>query len=245
MNQNHQTRRSFAPFTIALTAALAASATLLTQLALPAADAPPPRPDGQRALAGLKRMLGEIVRAVPAPAVAELRKVPLYFSPAYKPGRSGAEYHPDAGWLRDNGRDPGMARGVEFSGVHDFEAEMVRMPNFDPHEPALAYHDRVLARGFDNAKIQVAYERAKAGGTFDKVERWFGNGRPNTQEKACAMTSPMEYFAETTEAFFSRNDFIPFTRDELKRHDPEMFKLLERLWSDLKEAKENEKSGGW
>jgi hypothetical protein len=40
----------------------------------------------------------------------------------------------------------------------------------------------------------------------------------------------MEYFAETTEAFFSRNDFFPFTREELKQHDPEMEKLLEQLW---------------
>ena len=45
------------------------------------------------------------------------------------------------------------------------------------------------------------------------------------------MTSPMEYFAETTEAFFSRNDFFLFTRDELKQHDPEMEKLLERFWN--------------
>ena len=186
--------------------------------------------DTERALVGLKKMLDEIVRDVPAPAVAELRKVPLYFSPAYKPGRTGAEYHPGAGWLRDNGRDPGMARGVEFSGVHDFEAEMVRMPNFALHELAHAYHDRVLARGFDHAGIKAAYERAKAGGSYDKVERWFGNGRPNAKEKAYAMTSPMEYFAETTEAFFSRNDFFPFTRAELKQHDPEMEKLLEQLW---------------
>ena len=35
---------------------------------------------------------------------------------------------------------------------------------------------------------------------------------------AYAISSPMEYFAESTEAFFSRNDFFPFTRDELKRH---------------------------
>jgi alpha-galactosidase len=49
MKQNHKTRRAFARFNIALTAALAASATLLTQLALPAADAPPPRTDGRRA----------------------------------------------------------------------------------------------------------------------------------------------------------------------------------------------------
>jgi dipeptidyl-peptidase-4 len=39
-----------------------------------------------------------------------------------------------------------------------------------------------------------------------------------------------EYFAETTEAFFSRNDFFPFTRDELRRHDPAMHDLLARLW---------------
>ena len=44
------------------------------------------------------------------------------------------------------------------------------------------------------------------------------------------MTNPQEYFAENTEAFFSRNDFFPFTRAELKKHDPETFALLQRLW---------------
>ncbi len=186
--------------------------------------------DTDHALVLLKQMLDAIVRDVPAPAVAELRKVPLYFSSAYKPGQSGAEFHPDAGWLRENGRDPVMARGVEFSGVHDFEAEMKRMPNFALHELAHAYHHRVLKGGFDNTEIKAAYERAKAAGKYERVERWHGNGRPNTFERAYAMTNPMEYFAETTEAFFSRNDFFPFTRDELKQHDPEMFVLLARLW---------------
>lgn len=188
--------------------------------------------DTARALDGLKQMLDEITRVVPAPAVEELKKVPLYFSTAYKPGRSGAEFHPDAGWLRDNGRDPAMARGVEFSGVHDFEAEMRRMPNFALHELAHAYHHRALADGFANAEIKAAYQRAIASGSYERVERSFGegNGRPNTFERAYAMTNPMEYFAETTEAYFTRNDFFPFTRDELKKHDPEMFKLLEKLW---------------
>ncbi|MBA4064410.1 MAG: heme-binding protein [Isosphaera sp.] len=44
------------------------------------------------------------------------------------------------------------------------------------------------------------------------------------------MTTAMEYFAETTEAYFSRNDFFPFTRDELRKHDPDMFELLGKLW---------------
>ena len=45
------------------------------------------------------------------------------------------------------------------------------------------------------------------------------------------MANPMEFFAENTEAFFCRNDFFPFTRDELKRYDPETFALVEKLWS--------------
>jgi hypothetical protein len=188
--------------------------------------------DTAGALAGLKKMLDEIARVVPAPAVTELKKVPLFFSTAYKAGRSGAEFHPDAGWLRDNGRDPVMARGIEFSGVHDFKAEMRRMPNFALHELAHAYHHRTLADGFANAEIKAAYSRAKASGSYERVERSFGegNGRTNTFERAYAMSNPMEYFAETTEAYFTRNDFFPFTREELKRHDSEMFKLLEKLW---------------
>ncbi len=185
-----------------------------------------------RAIAGLTTMLDSIIRLVPAPAVAELRKVPLYVSPAYKAGRSGAEFHPDAGWLRDNGRDPVMAQGVEFSGVDDFEAEMRRMPNFALHELAHAYHFRTLKNGFGNTEIQTAYQRAKAAGSYDRVERSYGegNGRPNTFERAYAMTNAMEYFAEATEAYFARNDFFPFTRDELKQHDPDMFALVEKLW---------------
>lgn len=185
----------------------------------------------EHALGLLQKMLDEIVRVVPPAAVKELRQIPLYFSPAYQPSRTGAEYHPDAGWLRANGRDPMMARAVEFSGVADFEKEMNRMPNFVLHELAHGYHHRVLEDGFANAAIKQAYDRAKAGGKYELVERWFGNGKPNTRERAYAMTNPMEYFAEATEAYFVRNDFFPFTRDELKLHDPEMLALLEKLWT--------------
>ena len=182
------------------------------------------------ALELLRAQLQEIVRRVPAPAVAKLREVPLWFSPEYPGVTPRAEYHPGAGWLRDNGRDPAMVKSVEFTDVRNFQAETRRMPNFTLHELAHAYHDRVLERGFDNAEIKAAYERARAGKSYDRVERWFGNGRSNTFERAYAMTSPQEYFAESTEAFFSRNDFFPFTHAELKRHDPEMERLLGRLW---------------
>ena len=88
-----------------------------------------------------------------------------------------------------------------------------------------------LRMAFKIRKSRPRTKKSKASGRYEKVERWFGNGKPNTIERAYAMTSPQEYFAESTEAFFSRNDFFPFTRDELKKHDPEMYELLERFWN--------------
>jgi hypothetical protein len=184
----------------------------------------------EKALELLRVQLQEIVRVVPAPALARLREVTLWFSPEYPGVRSRAEYHPGADWLRENGRNEAMVKGVEFTNVRDFEAETKRMPNFTLHELAHAYHDQVLAGGFENAEIQAAYDRAKNSGAYDKVEHWFGSGRSNTLERAYALSNLMEFFAESTEAFFSRNDFFPFTRDELKRHDPETEQMLGSLW---------------
>ena len=182
-----------------------------------------------KALELLRVQLQEIVRVVPAPAVRKLREIPLWFSPPYPSVRSQAEYHPDAGWLRSNHRNPAMARSVEFTGVKDFEAETRRMPNFTLHELAHGYHDRVLEGGFGNAEIQAQYEKAKASGTYDRVERQDSEGRRRL-DRAYALSSPMEYFAESTEAYFTRNDFFPFHRAELHQADPDMEALVGRLW---------------
>jgi len=184
----------------------------------------------ERVLALLKAQLDEVIRVVPAPAVAELKKVPLWINPEYPNTRPSAEYHPDAKWLIDNKRDPVMAKGVEITNVRIFEAETRRMPNVTLHELAHAYHDRVVRKGFSNLEIKAAYKNAKSSGKYDRVERHLGNGKPNTFERAYAMTNPQEYFAETSEALFVGNDFFPFTRDELKQHDPEMLEVLLKLW---------------
>ncbi len=182
-----------------------------------------------RALELLQAQLEEINRVVPRVAAAKLRKVPLWFSPEYPGGKPRAEYHPSAAWLRANGRDPAMAKGVEFTNVRIFEAETRRMPNFALHELAHAYHDLFLPDGFRHPGIVAAYEGAKAGGTYDRVERQDSEGR-KTLDRAYALTNPQEYFAESTEAFFTRNDFFPYTRAELRQHDPGMFALLAELW---------------
>ena len=182
-----------------------------------------------RAMALLTAQLREIKRVVPAAAVTHLQKVPLWISPEYPGVPPRAEYHPDAGWLRANGRDPAMAKGVEFTNVRIFEREVTRMPCFVLHELSHAFHDQVL--GFENPEVVAAYHHAKAGGGYDRVERHNGAGRPNTFDRAYAMANAREYFAENSEAFFGTNDFLPFTRDDLAKHDPEMARLLDKLWN--------------
>lgn len=188
----------------------------------------------ETAISLLQAQLDEIVRVVPEPALGHLRGVPLYFSPRYQGQQPRAEYHPGEGWLKAHGRDPVMAKAVEFTCIDNFEAETRRMPNFAMHELAHSYHDLVLAAGFANAEVKHAYEKAKASGTYDRVKRWTGSGFAQNLEKAYAMTNPMEYFAENTEAYFSRNDFFPFNREELFACDPEMHELLGRLWGSKK-----------
>ena len=121
-----------------------------------------------------------------------------------------------------------MVKGVEFTDVENFAAEMIRMPNFTLHELAHGFHDRVLS--FEQPDILAAYEHAKTAKLYEKVDRWRGNGKPNTQERAYGITNHKEYFAESTEAYFSRNDFYPFTKDELAKHDPQMLKVVGKVW---------------
>jgi hypothetical protein len=198
--------------------------TLHVSRALLAAD----REATETAVVLLEKQLAEVVRVVPPAAVAKLRETPLWFSPEYPGVGPRAEFHPDPGWLVNNGRDPVMARAIEFTNIRIFPQECERMPNFALHELAHAYHFRVL--GFDDPAIKEAFERARAAGLYDRVEQHHGNGRPSSFGRAYAMSDEKEYFAETTEAYFSRNDFFPFTRAELAAHDPRMLRVIETAW---------------
>lgn len=186
------------------------------------------------ALKMLETMLDEIVRVVPEKPVAKLKEVPLWFTAAYPGVGERAEYHPGAGWLKDNGRDPKMVKGVEFTNIRSFAAEVRRMPNFALHELAHAYHDRVL--GFDEARIVATYQAAKESKRYEQVERRDSEGRKSTG-KHYGLTDQKEYFAEGTESFFARNDFYPYDNAELREHDPRLHQLLGEIWGAPQERK--------
>jgi dipeptidyl-peptidase-4 len=157
-----------------------------------------------------------------------MQAVPLWFNPEYPGLRPLAEYHPGAEWLRAHGRSTKLLKGIEFYNIKKFREEIERMPSLALHELSHAFHDQELS--YDQPDIIAAYKKAKASGKYDLVERRHGSGETNTKEMANAMSNHTEYFAECTEAFFLRNDFYPFNREDLHNHDPEMEQVLIRLW---------------
>jgi hypothetical protein len=178
---------------------------------------------GSNALALLAVKLREITNTVPGRAGEALKRVPIWIG--VNDGHAPcAEYHPSKSWLAGHGYNPDKAKCVEIGNARKFLEWSPRQPAMILHELAHAYHDQVL--GFNDQRIRAAFERAKASGSYETVRR--NNGKT---ERAYALTDDHEYFAEATEAFFGTNDFYPFTRPELKEHDPGMYSLLEELWN--------------
>jgi hypothetical protein len=177
-----------------------------------------------KALDLLRFQLYQVARRLPATAVDRLRKIAIWVEES-EPNTPCMAYHPNVVWLREHGVNPDKAHCVEVANARNFLAWTLEQPWMLLHELAHGYHHRFLKGGFENAEIKAAYDHAMKSKLYDKVLRM--NGR---DEKAYATNNPMEYFAEATEAFFGTNDFYPFVRVELERHDPELFRLLKVLW---------------
>ena len=170
----------------------------------------------------LRFQLYQITRVVPPKALRKLRDVAIWVEYNH-PRHPCMCYHPSRQWLIQNDFNPEKERSVEISNARNFLKWTKDQPWMVLHELAHAYHHCVL--GHSNAEIRGAYQKAIASKSYENVLHINGRTR-----RAYALNNDQEYFAECTEAFFGTNDFYPFVRSELYEHDPEMFKVLKRLW---------------
>ncbi len=189
----------------------------------------------EQTLTLLRYQLYQIVRRLPPVAVGKLRKVRIWVE-ENEPNTPCMAYHPGAAWLKEHGVNPDKWKCVELANARKFLEWTLEQPWMVLHELSHAYHHQFLSNGFDNSLVKAAYERAMKSKIYAKVLRI--NGR---EEKAYAASNPMEYFAEATEAFFGTNDFYPFVRSELQRHDPAAYDLLAKEWGVV-EAKDTKKT---
>jgi hypothetical protein len=183
---------------------------------------------GDETLRIVANQLFEIKLLLPAERVADLQKVHILVDRAYKDLKP-AQYHPSADWLRDHGHDVAMLhRRVHIPNAHAFteRRHLSHQPCVMLHELAHAYHDQVL--NFEDRQIKERFGAATEAGLYGSVLHIDGKER-----KHYALTDHKEFFAEMTEAYVRTNDFFPFVRSELKRHDPETYRLLEGIWGPI------------
>jgi hypothetical protein len=183
--------------------------------------------DAEQALIELRQQIANIQRIVPDAPVAKLKTVRIWLEwDALKNG--GAEFHPSAEWLSANGYNPEKAGNIEISNTRNFvNWSRADQPWMLMHELAHAYHFTVL--GEDYPAILSAFDNVQRNNLYESVDYIHGGKR-----KAYALTNFKEYFAETTEAYFGKNDFFPFTRDQLQSYDPAGYQLMEKVWGKPK-----------
>jgi hypothetical protein len=179
--------------------------------------------EAKAAFAELESQLKKINEVVPEKPLLALKKVKLWIE--WEANKTGAaETHHSPKWLKDHGYNPDKAPGVEINNLtHFVEWSQKTQPWMIMHELAHAYHFTVLGEKY--APLQDAYKQAMEKKLYDSVEFVHGGKR-----KAYAATNPAEYFAELSEAYFGKNDFFPFTRGELEKHDPVGFELMKKAW---------------
>jgi len=165
--------------------------------------------------------LRQVKQEVPPNAYKRLEEVAFWVE-LNDPRNAAAAYHPDAGWLKENGYNVDMAHCVEIGNMSNFLKWQHIQPSMVLHELAHSYHFRVVG---EDETIKAAYDHAVSSHIYESVPFVMGGRR-----KAYALTNQYEYFAECSEAYFGRNDFYPFLRADLKSFDPEGHAAVEKAW---------------
>jgi hypothetical protein len=178
----------------------------------------------ERVRAEVQRQLTAIIEVVPAEKVKQLQETKIWVE-RFHPKFPCACYHPSVDWLRENGFNPEKVDSVDVSNPEHFVEWSRTQPWMLLHELAHGYHDQVLKHG--HKSVRKGYERAKSSGDFEKIRHVNGQ-----MVRHYALNNDEEYFAETTEAYFGKNDFYPFNQAELKEFDPAGYALMEEVWSD-------------
>ena len=186
------------------------------------------RSEEQRALQMLANHLQRIKILVPAKPLKKLQTVEIWIEKEH-PTLKAMQYHPSKRWLTDHGHDPRLAKKVHITRAHQLlsRQQLLKHPAVILHELAHGFHDQIL--GFDDQRIRDAYESAKKQGIYEQVLLYTGR-----TVRHYGLNNAKEYFAEGTEAYFYRNDFYPFVRAELKRHDPRFHDVLQEIWGPAK-----------
>ncbi|MCH2134754.1 MAG: hypothetical protein MK116_13510 [Phycisphaerales bacterium] len=171
--------------------------------------------------------LYRITRKIPQPALDRIRRIEIWVE-LDMPKTACMCYHVSRNWLIPNGYNPDKEGSIEVGNAQAFLDWTQGQPWMVLHELSHGFHDQVY--GYDDPTITAAWQNKVDQGDYDEVLHISGKPR-----RHYALTNQMEYFAETTEAYFGCNDFHPFVKGELMQVDPGGVELMEATWLKYRE----------
>lgn len=190
----------------------------------------------EQALDHMANQLFQIKLVLPAKSLAKLQRVPIWLANGEQ--KLGIAFHPSRNWLTGRGYRPPKPRSLIgiVSGKH-YLHESLRQPWLVFHELSHGYDWYILGETRTYGSDSRAFQNGIKKGKYAQALHW--NGR---MRKPYHATNKMEFFAETSEAFFGTNDIFPFVRAELRDHDLEAFHNVAAQWNvDLAGQRRDEK----
>lgn len=189
----------------------------------------------------LELELRTVGRSMQAKSVAVLRRLVIWVEwddqedPDYGSGTI-AKYYGVFGnqalWSLKKGKHPLKANNVEIIRMKSLTAQHQPGVPLERcvllHELAHAVHFHIV--GTDNPRVKATYLQAMERGLYDEAKDLAGR-----TIKPYARTNEREYFAELSCAYLNKLHYFPNTRDELKKHDPNGYKLMEAVWGTPRE----------
>ena len=186
----------------------------------------------RKPLEALEQELIIVETVLPADKVKKLKAVPIWVEwderIAMGNGRGGGAVAVFLGGHQSDLLDrsnPVKSNAVTILSLRSLTAE--HQPATDSgrcvtlHELAHAFHYHVV--GENNQQVKDTYKQAMERKLYDRA--------------LYVATNEHEYFAELTCCYLEKLDYFPRTRDELKKHDPKGYDLMEKTWGKVIERK--------
>lgn len=171
----------------------------------------------------LKENIRAMGKVVPQGPFQKLHQIRIWIEHD-NPETPGAVFHPGADWLREHGYNVDKTGGIEIGNLAHFISWQQIQPWMVFHELSHAWEFRFMDDA-SKKELDRAFEAAKASGKYESVEYY-----DSKKVRAYALTNSHEYFAEICEAYFGKNDFYPFDREQLKAFDPAGYALVRHAW---------------
>lgn len=139
---------------------------------------------------------------------------------------SGLISHWGSRWATSKGDLAAKSGCVEFLRASGFMSCVKKAPALLLHELSHCYHN--LKQDTVDGVISEAYDKAMKSGRYEKLgDHW-------KLLRYTALKDHYEFFAESSEAFFSsqrfHNECIPYLHEELEMFDPTAFAMCEQVW---------------